>query len=337
MVAHWFFFEPPRKIKKMKIDLHVHIANIDAFLKTSDSIPPFRKRLCRALRKTANKYIEPSECASAIEQLLNRLAGWVRQSQLDKAVLLALDSVYDESGAKDPANTVLNVENAFVRNAAKGKPEFLFGASIHPYRKDAVQELERAVKQGACLVKWIPSAQHILPDSPKCCPIFEAMAHYKIPLLTHTGMEHTLGSKRTDFNHPKRLIPALKMGVNVIAAHCGARLFLHEPCYFKNWSFLAKEHENLYGDLSAFAIMTRVPYLRRMLTDKVLREKIFYGSDFPGEPPPLGCWQLGFRQIRKIAKIENPLERNVQMMQVLELPTEAFERAEKVICPQAKS
>ena len=146
-------------------------------------------------------------------------------------------------------------------------------------------------------------------------------------MLTHTGIEHTLGRGRQAWNHPDRLVPALERGVTVIAAHCGMRLYLHEPSFFKAWAGLARRHPNLHGDLGALAVGTRVPCLRRILADAELRESIVYGSDFPGIPSPWWCWQLGPRKARRLSRLKNPLERNMRTMQALGVPDEALERA----------
>ena len=106
---------------------------------------------------------------------------------------------------------------------------------IHPYRRDALSELERLAGRGACLIKWLPGAQNIRPDDPRCFTFYEAMAHLQIPLLCHTGNEHTLKAFPDELNDPRRLVPALERGVTVIAAHCGARLFLHEQCHLRHW------------------------------------------------------------------------------------------------------
>jgi predicted TIM-barrel fold metal-dependent hydrolase len=180
-------------------------------------------------------------------------------------------------------------------------------------------------------VKWIPSTQWIEPDAPACFPFYEALAHFGIPLLSHTGIEHTLGSRRASFNHPSRLAPALERGVKVIAAHCGVHLFLHERSFFGAWAEMARRHEHLYGDTGAFAIVTRVPYLRRVLKDPVLQSKLLYGSDFPGIPSPRWCWQLGIKRIRELACVANPLERNMRVMQDLGMPSAVCERAHELL------
>jgi predicted TIM-barrel fold metal-dependent hydrolase len=317
----------------MKIDMHVHLADIELLLASRQEgrISHSTRHLTRILQKTSSENSTMTEGSSLNERWIKCLIAWVRESQLDKIVLLAMDAVFDESGNACPERTVLHVDNEFVCSVAAEQPEFIFGASIHPYRKDAIVELERLIKKGARLIKWIPSGQYIEPDNSRCYPFYEALSHYGIPLLSHTGMEHTLGTRRLSFNHPERLVPALKKGVTVFAAHCGVHLFLHEPSFFKSWALLAKEHENLYGDSGAFSIVTRIPCLRQILKDKALRDKLIYGSDFPGIPSPLWCWQLGFKKMRELSGINNPLERNMRVMQALNIPPEVFERTHKLL------
>jgi predicted TIM-barrel fold metal-dependent hydrolase len=312
----------------MKIDIHVHIADLDALLPTGKpaGLPG------RVLRRTAAEAMAQPDTDSAGSlnaRWMKFLAHRVRESPLDKVVLLALDGVYDESGVPCPDKCILQVDNDFVCAVTARDPAFIFGASIHPYRKDAVAELERVVKIGARLIKWIPSGQHIEPDHPKCKPFYEALAHYGIPLLTHTGVEHTLGCRRTRYNHPKRLEPALECGVKVIAAHCGLHLFLHEPSFFKTWAAMARTHEHFYGDTGACSIMTRIPAMLRILKDGELRRKLLYGSDFPGIPSPWWCWQLGIGKMRLLARRQNPLDRNVRVMQALGMPDAVLEHAHR--------
>lgn len=317
----------------MKFDIHVHLANLDQLPNEgSGAREPLhlRRFLARARSQSASE--RPAESEMGITRAwVSKLARWVAQSQLDRIVVLALDAVFDESGMYRPERTVLHVDNDFVCSIAAEHPTFLFGASIHPYRKDAVQELERLVRKGACLIKWVPSAQHIEPDDPRCRPFYEAMAHYGVPLLTHTGVEHTLGRGHASHNHPDRLVPALEQGVRVIAAHCGVRLYLFEPSFFNAWARLVTKYDGLLGDLAAFAVVTRIPDLRRILASNELRERVLYGSDFPGIPSPRWCWQLGLGKTDELARIHNPLEKNVRTLQALGVPNEAFERAGTVL------
>ena len=51
---------------------------------------------------------------------------------------------------------------------------------------------------------------------------WERMAESKLPLLAHTGGEHTLPVVRPEFADPRILTLPLECRVTVIAAHCGA-------------------------------------------------------------------------------------------------------------------
>jgi uncharacterized protein len=115
---------------------------------------------------------------------------------LDAAVVLAFDAVHDAEGRRDDANTHLYVTNDYVIELAKRHPKVLFGASVHPYRKDAVAELQRCVAAGAVLMKWLPITQGFNPADERCIPFYEAMAHHKLPLLSHTVRSHCRISTR---------------------------------------------------------------------------------------------------------------------------------------------
>src|SRR5207245_6439938 len=127
----------------------------------------------------------------------------------------------------------------------------LFGASVHPYRKEAVAEIERCVRGGAVLLKWLPITQNFDPSDEPCIPVYEALAHYKLPLLSHTGGEKSLPTLNPHVADPMLLVPALKRGVTVIAAHCGTKSAIWETDFLPHFMRLAQEYENCYGDTSA--------------------------------------------------------------------------------------
>src|SRR5215204_1330266 len=133
--------------------------------------------------------------------------------ELDAAVILAFDGVYTKEGVFDEANTHLYVTNDYVVELAAKHPKILFGASVHPYRKDAVAELERCVVAGAVLLKWLPIVQNFNPADDRCIPFYEALAHHKLTLLSHTGGEKSLPTLDGSVASPWLLEPALKRGV----------------------------------------------------------------------------------------------------------------------------
>src|SRR6185312_14728454 len=106
--------------------------------------------------------------------------------------------------------THLYVSNDYVIELAKRHRKVLFGASVHPYRKDAVAEIERCVADGAVLLKWLPIVQDFDPSDERCFPVYEALAHYKLPLLCHTGGERSLPNLNPHVADPLLLTPALR-------------------------------------------------------------------------------------------------------------------------------
>ena len=298
----------------MLIDLHVH--------------PPVAAQVPGGLRGAFLRLLTRDLGGEPLEAR-RRFLAWLEASALDRAVLLALDGSYTPDGRPDPEGTVLRADNDAVATLAQASPKALFGASIHPYRRDALAELERVLARGACLVKWIPSAQNIDPAHPACLPFYEALAQHRVPLLCHTGPEHTLRTSRDAFNHPLRLVPALRRGVTVIMAHCAARLWIYESTGpFQAWRRLAREFEHCYGDLGAFTVMTRHLTLDGLLKDPVLRDKLLFGSDFPAWTLPSQFLpRLGWRRYRALAALSNPFDRARETLRAFGVPEAVFSRA----------
>src|SRR5437762_11973599 len=127
----------------MILDCHVHIAACTA------GCGLMSQRLLKSVPfqfmqwKFGLKGASP-ETQVALEQHLVRL---VEQTQgLDAVALLAFDAVHDRDGVVDWFNTHLHVTNDYVIHLAAKHSKLLFAASVHPYRKDAIDELERCVR-----------------------------------------------------------------------------------------------------------------------------------------------------------------------------------------------
>jgi predicted TIM-barrel fold metal-dependent hydrolase len=201
--------------------------------------------------------------------------------ELDRAVVLAFDAVYRPDGSRDDDRTHLYVSNDCVAELAQKYPKVLFGASVHPYRPDAVAELERCVRLGAVLLKWLPIVQDFNPADERCLPFYEALAHHRLPLLCHTGGERLLPNLNLAVADPQLLVPALRKGVTVIAAHCGTRDRMLHTDYLPTFVRLAHEYENLYGDTAALNLPTRSYAYKTILEDKLVRGRLVHGSDWP--------------------------------------------------------
>ncbi|EKD26399.1 MAG: amidohydrolase 2 [uncultured bacterium] len=257
---------------------------------------------------------------------------WIDESKVDRIVLLAMDFVHKADGTKDIKNTKFAVNNDFVADLSTQSPKILFGASIHPSRKDAISEISRLAECGCCLMKWLPSAHNISVDNEMCIPFYEALANYRIPLITHTGVEHAMPTFKHNLNDPLKLKLALECGVTVIGAHCGTRLFLHEKSYFNAWKKMALNYENFYGDLSTFGLPLHNSSLHEILNTPELLSKVLYGSDFPSQPLPL--WyapSIGFKKAWTVNQLENPFDKSYFTLKNMGVPDEVFTRAGKIL------
>ena len=129
----------------MVIDVHTHLCALGRGGTTSPSL----------INSVVFRYMRwrlgiGGDRAGWQDRLEARYLDLVENSGLDYAVLLAFDRVYDLEGHVDEEHSHLVLENGYVAGFCREHPRILFGASVHPYRKDAVEELERCVHQARC-------------------------------------------------------------------------------------------------------------------------------------------------------------------------------------------
>lgn len=317
----------------MIIDAHIHVAGTDSAVTGNYINPALRNSFWMRfyLRRAGLSALNSSD--TPLDQAcLARMLNWMASSVIDRFVLLALDGAYSRDGKRDLEHTGVMVSNDYVAALADRHENILFGASIHPYRPDALDEVRRCYERGACLIKWIPSAQRIEPDNPLCFPFYRVLAELGLPLLCHMGPEHTLRGMSASANDPARLRYALDIGVTVIGGHCGARLYLHERDRFPEWLELARQYPNLYGDTAAFCVPTRAGKLRRLLADPALQSRLLYGSDFPAVPFPLSLLSMtGWNGFREANAIVNPFDKPYVALRNAGVPASVFGRAESIL------
>jgi predicted TIM-barrel fold metal-dependent hydrolase len=311
----------------MKIDCHVHVAAMgsihgctsDALLKTV----PFRFMRWR-LGMVGNDQSTERQIESRLIQTL------ADTPQLDAAVILAFDQVFTDDGLPDPGRTHLHVTNDYVIDLCRKNPNMLFGASVNPLRKDAIAELERCVANGAVLLKWLPIVQGFNPADERFIPFYEALAHHRLPLLSHTGGERTLIRLNEEYAPPALLENALKRGVTVIAAHCGTRSAPFETDYFDQFVRLVHQYENLFGDTAALNLPMRTHAFDGIFRDPVVKSRIVHGSDWPviALPSPR---RIGAHASIKLMKDKNWMRRDVRIKQALGFDEDYWQRAAKVL------
>lgn len=313
------------------IDIHLHIAG-DGAAGTGCFVHPGRLKsvgfrlILRSLGLAAH---ERNDLDRALQRrLFAHLDG---ASSLEHAVVLAMDWTHDAHGTPLPDATDLHVPNDYVLELAARHPKILPGASIHPYRRDALDALCRNAEAGAVLVKWLPVSQNIDPASPRCRPFYQALARLGLPLLCHTGSEGATREINPAWNDPAVLRPALEEGVTVIAAHAGMRSLPHEPDYFRAWRALLERYPNLYGDTAAWFGL-RAWGVGRITTDPLSVSRLVHGSDWPVPQSP--WWfllRLGWRETRRLARGKSALERDLRTKRALGLPEEVFGRARELL------
>lgn len=324
----------PPNLRRSALDLHVHILGVGTQGTGCWMGHTMRNSIqVRAgLWNLGLRIHQPDLDARYVDYLRGRMhaAGFLKQ-----AVILAQDFVYSPRGEKQPERTPFYTPNEYVAALAQRHGEFLFGASIHPYRPDALDELDRVAAQGALLVKWIPNVHAIDLADPRCRAFYRRMAELKIALLPHAGDEQAMFIAGQEFGDPRRLIAPLEEGVTVIAAHAaslgardGADNFAHLAALFPRWP-------NLYADTSALTLITRWRKLIELADRADLHPRLVHGSDFPLPPAatmylgriPAASWWNAWKR-------ENPFRRDFEIKQALHLPEVIFTRGYQILAPR---
>jgi predicted TIM-barrel fold metal-dependent hydrolase len=264
---------------------------------------------------------------------VDKLRHWVRSSSLDAVVILAQERVFDEKGQLQEHLGTAYVPNDYVLDLARRFPEFLPAVSIHPARPDALEELDRCLAEGAVMMKCLPVCQNIDCRDRRYTRFWERMAEAGLPLLAHTGGEHTLQVIRPDLCDPRILEWPLQCGVTVIAAHCATKSGPFDPQYFDVFVEMTQRYPRLFGDISAFNVPIRGSVTPRCLRSPLV-DRMVHGSDYP--VPVFGhwAWMQGFvdwRSFRQWEASPNLLERDYQLKRAMGFPPETFTRINQIL------
>ena len=281
------------------IDHHTHIAgigtsNTGAFInaKMRSWAHPFHHLKFKVYLSAAG--VDDVENADA--QLVQRLASLIKHiAHHGKHRLLAFDKNYRPDGSVNLEKTEFYVPNEYVFSLAEQNPDlFIPNISVHPYRPDALQELEKWAQLGARIVKWLPNAMGIDPADPHCDPFYEKMRELNLILLSHGGEEKAVQAEEDQkLGNPLRLRRALDHGVKVIVAHCAGlgqnedlddidkRLRPNFDLFMRLMD--DKKYEGLvFGEISAMTQFNRCATpLATILEREDLYERLVNGSDYP--------------------------------------------------------
>jgi hypothetical protein len=195
---------------------------------------------------------------------------------LDKAVVLPID-----------ATTALNVtvyNNDQIAELCALSSRLVGFASVDPHRPNAVNELERAVRElGLKGLKLAPAMQRFYPDDPMLHSLYKKANELRIPVLFHAGMSWEPGS-RLIYGQPLRFE---EVAVNypelpIVLAH------LAWP-WVTEAVALALKYPNVHLDTSALYFDNPRDFLRYAMNgivpatvfERSLRRQILFGSNYP--------------------------------------------------------
>jgi predicted TIM-barrel fold metal-dependent hydrolase len=327
----------PPSLRSTALDIHVHILGTGAggtgCWMHNDMRGSIQVRA--GLWNLGLRIAQPDLDARYVDYLLSRMRG---AGFLKQVVALAMDYVYSSRGERDASRTPFFTPNDYVAHLTAAHPELLFGASVHPYRLDAVDELDRVAALGAVLVKWIPNVHGMDLADPRCRAFYRRLADHKIALLVHVGDEQAMANSGQEFGDPRRLAAPLEEGVTVIAAHVASLGSRDRRTNFEHLVEMFPRWPNLFADTSALTLFTRWRVLRDVAEHTEIHSRLVHGSDFPLPPASsLYFGRMAFRDWWRAWLRENPLRRDFLIKQACGLPASIYARGYEVLAPRLHS
>lgn len=280
-------------------DVHVHVFGV-AEDGTGASVHASARRRRNPLRHARFQvYLSAAGAQEGPEtgrQVVERLLELIRAKPVSgRYFLYAMDHFHHPDGRRDAARSVFYVPNGYVFDLADQWPEYFVPVvSVHPYRSDALAEIDRWADRGVRFLKWLPNAMGIDPGCATLKPFYEKLVERDMVLLTHTGRELAVpAGGQQHYGNPLRLRLPLEMGVTVVALHCasdGRDRDLDAPRQPRVPSFdlllrLLDEpryQHNLYGEISSVTFFNHLPRaLETLLSRPDLHPRLLNGSDYP--------------------------------------------------------
>jgi predicted TIM-barrel fold metal-dependent hydrolase len=236
------------------------------------------------------------DLAAADEQYVARLVRLTRAAApTGRFLILAFDKHYNIDGSVNLAKTTMYVPNDYVVGLANKYPDlFIPVISIHPYRIDALKELERWTQAGVRYLKWLPNAMGVDPGNSAVEPFYRRMKERRMILLSHTGDEQAVEAAEDQrLGNPLLLRKPLDLGVRVVAAHAASLGRCADldsggtkemRCFdlFMRLMDEARYYGLLFGDISAMLQFNRMPDpVLTLLKRQDLHPRLVNGSDYP--------------------------------------------------------
>ncbi|MBI2182442.1 MAG: amidohydrolase family protein [Deltaproteobacteria bacterium] len=209
--------------------------------------------------------------------------------------ILAFDKHYKPDGTVDLDKTNFYIPNEYIFRLTQQYPDiFLPVISVHPYRREALAELEKWSRLGAKFVKWLPNAMGIDPSSSLADPFYRKMKEHDMILLSHTGEEQAVEAAEDQrLGNPLLLRRALEHGVRVIMAHTASLGTCEDldnasrkehSCFDLALRLMGEPKYDglLFAEISAMLQFNRMPEpFTSLLKRQDLHPRLVNGSDYP--------------------------------------------------------
>lgn len=276
-------------------DSHVHVVGIG----DSDSgvwFNPNMDSLLHPILKLQKHFYMNGLCADPARVDLSALERlhWLHQRMPSgyKSLLFAFDWFHTADGTPDSNQSIFYIPNSYAAKIAKQYPQhFEWVASIHPYRKDAIEQLHQAKAEGARAIKWLPSGMGIDPSNPKCDRYYQTLAELNLPLISHTGAESAVQGGDQRHGNPLHLRRALDQGAIVVLAHCASDGqdddLDHHGKRVPSFSLFTRlmdtpEYQSrLFGEISALTLVNHAHVIPQLLARQDWHARLINGSDYP--------------------------------------------------------
>ena len=171
----------------MRIDGHVHFVGDGSngsgcWLRSSTLLD----RIVEPIVKAQAGILKSSHQLGIDQAYEQRLIGLIDDSSLDAVLLLAMDYPYDVDGNCLKKKAKFYVPNDHVLGLAKKYAQIIPACSIHPARKNAIEELERCAEQGAKVLKLLPNCHNVDCSNTRYRSFWEKLSELGLPFLAHT-------------------------------------------------------------------------------------------------------------------------------------------------------
>ncbi|MCC7375195.1 MAG: amidohydrolase family protein [Verrucomicrobiales bacterium] len=252
-----------------------------------------------------------------------------------RAVLLAQDCRYNESGEPDWANSSVYVPNARLFQVTSNHPDlFLPCPSINPQRKDWQAELSYCLSQGARVLKIHPPTQAVDPSDPKFREFYRQCARNGMALMVHTGSEHSAPISSPTLGDPRLVRLALEEGCTVIAAHAGTKGFFDPPDedHFGHLAELMEHFPRLYADSAVLGSLFRWRCIPAIIESPAALPRMLHASDWPFPANPIVFWhRLHPFTLLELSAERNLFIRDARLKLALGMPAATFQKIQQVL------